>query len=84
MRLDREEIQAIAEALAPLTADILKREVCEWPEMAKSIPEAAAYAKVEESTIRNAIRDGRLPHFKCGHQVRIKLSDLFTVRGEDS
>ncbi len=84
MQLDQEEIAAIAAALAPLTADILRREICEWPEMAKSIPEAAAYVQVEEHTIRNAIRDGRLPHFKCGHQVRIRLSDLFRIGGANA
>ena len=79
MRLDPEEIEAIAEALAPKVADILERRLSELPDLAMSIPEAAAYVRVEEYSIRNAIRDGRLPHFKCGHQVRIKRSDLFRV-----
>lgn len=60
MRLEREEIEALADSLAHRVADILERRLCKLPELAMSIPEAAAYAKVEESTIRNAIRDGRL------------------------
>lgn len=81
MRLDADEITAIADALAPRVADIIERRLCQLPDLAMSIPEAAEYAKVEEHTIRNAIRDGRLPHFKCGHQVRIRRSDLFGVKG---
>lgn len=81
MKLDPEEIQAIAQALAPAVADIIEQRLCELPELAMSIPEAAAIARVEEHSIRNAIRDGRLPSFKCGHSVRIRRADLFTVKG---
>ena len=79
MRLDADEIRAIADALVPALADELERRLCQWPEMAMSVPEAAAYAKVEESAIRNAIAAGRLPCCKIGNAVRIKRSDLFRL-----
>ena len=80
MHLDAEEIKALAQALVPAVADALERRLCELPELAMSVPEAAAYIRVEETAIRNAIRDGRLPCCKIGHSVRIRRSDLFTVR----
>jgi len=82
MRLEPSEIQAIATELAPLVADILEQRLSELPELAMSIPEAAAYARVEEHAIRNAIRDGRLPAIKIGHSVRIRRCDLFGLGGE--
>ncbi len=81
MHLDPDEIAAIAEALAPAVANILERRLMDRPELAMSIPEAAAYVRVEPHAIRNAIAAGRLPVCKIGHQVRIRRSDLFTVRG---
>ncbi len=81
MQLDPSEIQAIADALAPRVADILERRLSELPELALSIPEAAAYVKIPEHTLRNAIRDGRLPAAKIGHQVRIRRCDLFNLQG---
>ena len=84
MKLDSAEIDAIADALAPRVAEILERRLSERPELAMSIPEAAVYAQVEEHTIRNAIRVGRLPCFKVGHSTRIRRADLFRVQGEGS
>lgn len=81
MRLEPSEIQAIADALAPMVADIVERRLSELPELAMSIPEAAAYVRVDETVVRSAIKAGRLPHCKIGHQLRIRRSDLFTVRG---
>lgn len=82
MRLEPDEICAIAEALAPLVADILEARLDERPEWARSIPEAAAFADVPEKTIRQAIEDGRLPVVRIGRQVRIRRSDLFALRGK--
>ncbi|MHC4406406.1 MAG: helix-turn-helix domain-containing protein [Planctomycetota bacterium] len=84
MRLDPPEIQAIAQALAPLVADELERRLSERPEWARSIPEAAAYAKVEPHVIRDAIADGRLPSIHVGRQIRIRRTDLFGLRNGDS
>lgn len=84
MHLDHHEIEALADALAPRVADILEQRLSERPELAMSIPEAAAYVRVEPHTIRNAIASGRLPVCKIGHAVRIRRCDLFTLRGENS
>lgn len=84
MRLDAEEIAAFAAALAPAVADIIERRLSERPELSMSIPEAAAYVRVEPHTIRNAIAAGRLPVCRIGNQVRIKRCDLFSIRGETS
>lgn len=82
MRLDPSEIEALADALAPKVAHIIERRLSEQPQLALSVPEAAAYIRVEQHAIRNAIAAGRLPVCKIGHQVRIRRSDLFTLRGE--
>jgi excisionase family DNA binding protein len=82
MRLDAAEIQAIAEALAPAVADILERRLTALPQLALSIPEAAAMIQAEPHVIRDAIADGRLPALRLGRSVRIRRSDLFRVRGE--
>ena len=79
MHLDPAEIEAIAESLAPKVADILERRFSEQPEWAMSIPEAAAWAKVEPHVIRDALAAGRLPCVKVGRQIRIRRSDLFGV-----
>ena len=80
MRLEPQEITDLANALAPLVADIILRQLNDLPELAKSIPEAAAFCQVEEYQIRDAIAAGRLPHIKIGRSVRIRRSDLFAVR----
>ena len=77
MRLEPDEVQAIAEARVQRVADILERRLGELPALAMSIPEAAAIARVEEHVVRDAIADGRLPAFKIGKSWRIKRSDLF-------
>lgn len=66
MKLDPQEIQAIAAELAPAVADILEHRLSERPEWARSIPEAAAFAQIEEHVVRDAIAEGRLPHIKIG------------------
>lgn len=81
MRLDRDEIDAIADALASRVADIISRRLSELPELAMSVPEAAEFARVDEATVRSAIKAGRLPCCRIGHQVRIRRADLFTLRG---
>lgn len=81
--LEPAEITAIVDALAPRLAEILEHRLSERPELAMSIPEAAAYVRVDEATIRSAIKAGRLPVCRIGHQVRIKRSDLFRVRGSE-
>lgn len=80
MILTDSEIAAIAQALAPVVADILEERFSRQPEWAFSIPEAAAYAQVEEHVIRDAIADGRLACIKIGRSIRIRRSDLFAVR----
>ncbi|MFH1921738.1 MAG: helix-turn-helix domain-containing protein [Planctomycetota bacterium] len=80
MKLDPDEIAAIAEALAPKVADILERRFSEQPQWALSVAEAASWAEVEPHVIRDAISDGRLPAVRIGRQVRIRRSDLFAVR----
>ena len=79
MKLDTEEITAIAEALAPRVADILERRLSEQPEWARSIPEAAAWLDVEPHVIRDAINDGRLPAARVGRQWRIRRRDLLGI-----
>ena len=76
-RVDPDEIQAIADSLAPRVAEILARKLESRPELALSIPEAAAIAKVDERTIRDACEAGRLRHLKIGRQIRIPRSELF-------
>ncbi|NLS97990.1 MAG: helix-turn-helix domain-containing protein [Planctomycetaceae bacterium] len=82
MRLDPEEIEAIAEALAPRVADILERRLSDLPQWAMSIPEVAAWARVEEYIVREAVRNGSLPCIKLGRSVRIKRSDIFRLMNE--
>jgi excisionase family DNA binding protein len=77
MHLDDTEVQAIAEAIAPRLADILERRLSETPQWAMSISEAATWAQVSEDSIRHAIKVGRLPVVRVGHNVRIRRSDLF-------
>ena len=57
MRLDADEITALADALAPLVADVLERRLSERPEWAMSVSEAAAWANVTEDAIRHAKLD---------------------------
>ena len=79
MKLDPDEIAAIADALAPRVAKILERRLSERPEWAFSIAEAAAWAQVEPQVIRRAIADGRLPCIRIGRSVRIRRADLFGI-----
>ena len=81
MRWDSDEIDALAETLAPKLVDLIVRRLEERPEWAMSIPEAAAWARVEPHVIRRAIADGRLPCLRIGRSVRIRRADLFRVRG---
>ncbi len=82
MRLEPEEITALADALAPRVADILERaRLAELPELAMSVPQAAAIARLEEHVIRDAIADGRLPAIRIGRSLRIRRSDLFRLKG---
>ena len=83
MKLDAEEIEAIAEALAGRVAEILERRFSERPEWAFSVSEAAAWLRVEPHVIRDAIADGRLPCIRIGRSVRIRRCDLFEVRPND-
>lgn len=80
MQLEPQEITAIAEALAPLVADILEQRLSERPEWAFSISEAAAWARVSEHVIRDAIADERLPCLRVGRSVRVRRCDLFRVK----
>ena len=82
MRLDPDEISAIAQSLAPLVADILERRLGKTPQWAMSISAAAAWANVPEDAIRHAIRAGKLPAIKIGNQIRIRRADLFVVKRE--
>jgi excisionase family DNA binding protein len=79
MRFDPDEIEAIADALAPRVADILEARLTEMPELAMSVAEAAAYCQVEPYCIRDAIEDGRLPALRLGRSVRIRRCDLFVM-----
>ena len=81
MQLDNAEITAIADALAPKVADILERRLSSRPEWAMSVSEAAAWARVEPHTIRDAIKVGKLACLKIGRSVRIRRSDLFGLGG---
>lgn len=80
MRLDPAEIDQIADALAGRVADILERRLSERPELACSIAEAAVIVNVAEHVIRDACEDGRLPCFRVGRAVRIRRSDLFSLK----
>ena len=80
MQFDPDEIDAIAEALAPRVAGLLAERLEQQPEWAFSVSQAAAWAQVEPHVIRDAISDGRLPAVRLGRQVRIRRSDLFAVR----
>ena len=80
MRFDPDELDAIAESLAPRVADLLAERLETQPEWAMSISEAAAWARVEPHVIRDAIDAGRLPALRVGRQVRIRRSDLFGIR----
>ncbi|HUT91916.1 MAG TPA: helix-turn-helix domain-containing protein [Thermoguttaceae bacterium] len=80
MKLDSDEITAIADALAPRVADILEARLSESPAWAMSIPEAAAWARVPEDAIRHAMKSGELPAVRIGRNVRIRRSDLFAIR----
>ena len=84
MRLDPPEISALAEALAPLVADLLEQRFSELPEWAFSVPQAAAWAQVEAHVIRDAVADGRLPCVRVGRSVRIRRCDLFRVHSNGS
>ena len=84
MRLDDDEIRALASALAPAVADLLERRLAERPEWAYSIAEAAAWADVAEHVVRDAIADGRLPCVRLGRQIRIRRSDLYGVRHDNT
>lgn len=83
MRLDPDEITALAESLASRVASILERRFSERPEWCFSPSEAAAWLQVDEHVVRHAIRAGKLPAVKLGNQVRIRRSDLFLVRGSN-
>lgn len=82
MQLDPQEIEAIAEKLAPKVASLIAQRLEERPELAMSIPEAAAIARVEQHVIRAAIQEGRLPHLRIGKSIRIPRSALFGLRGD--
>ena len=83
MRLDPQEIQAIAQALAPAVADILESRLSERPEWAFSVSEAAAYADVSEDSIRHGVKVGKIRSIKIGNNLRIRRSDLFAVRTDN-
>lgn len=82
MRLDEQEVQAIAAALAPRVADILEQRLSELPEWAMSIQEAAAWVRTETHVIRDAVTSGRLPCVQVGRTIRIRRSDLFGLNRE--
>jgi len=82
MQLDQHEIAELATALAPQVADILEARLTERPEWALSIPEAAAWARLAESVLRDAIAAGRLPCIRVGRQVRIRRCDLLRLQPE--
>ncbi len=81
MRLEQQEVEALAEALAPKVAGLLAERFERQPEWAKSVSEAAAWAEVPEHTVRDAVASGRLPCVRVGRQIRIRRSDLFGLRG---
>ena len=82
MKLEPEEIEALAEALAPMIADLLAERLEQRPEWSFSVAEAAAWAKVPEYVVRDAVADGRLPSLRIGRSIRIRRLDLFRVRGD--
>jgi excisionase family DNA binding protein len=82
MKLEPQEIQALAQALAPLVADLLDARLSERPELAYSIGEAAAWAQLPEHVVRDAIADGRLPVVHVGRQIRIRRCDLLRVESD--
>ena len=79
MRLEPEEIEALADALAPRVAAILEARLSESPAWAMSVAEAAAWARVPEDSVRHAIKTGALPVIHIGRNVRIRRCDLFKV-----
>jgi len=79
MKFEPDEINAIAESLAPRVADILEARLSESTTWAMSIPEAAAWARLPEDAVRHAIRTGRLPAVQVGRNVRIRRCDLFGI-----
>jgi len=81
MRLDPDEIRAIADALAPAVADLIERRLAERPEWAFSVAEAAAWADVSEDAIRHALKSGKLRRVKVGHNLRIPRADLLRLQG---
>lgn len=84
MKLDPEEITAVADALAPRVAALLEQRLDQRPEWCFSVSEAAAWLACPEHVVRDAIEDGRLPAVRIGRAVRIRRSDLFAVRGGKS
>ncbi len=80
MNLDPSEVQAIAESLAPLVANLLAERFESRPEWCFSVSEAASWLQVDEHVVRHAIRAGKLPAVRLGNQVRIRRSDLFLAK----
>ena len=84
MKLEPDELEALAASLAPLVAAKLAERLEESPQWAMSVPEAAAWAKLEEHCIRGDIDSRRLPCVRVGRQVRIRRSDLFSIRTKEA
>ena len=80
MQFDAQDIDALADALAPRIAETVVATLIERPEWAMSVQEAATWVSVPEHVIRDALKSGTLPCIRIGRSVRIRRSDLFALR----
>lgn len=57
----------------------LKKPAAHAPQELLTLRQAAAYAVVSVSTLRRWVRDGLLPVYRAGRQIRIDRADLVAV-----
>lgn len=81
MTFDRDDIQALAEAVAPMIRQTVDEQfrtllsATQYPEI-MTATEAADFLRVDVQTIRREAQKGTLPRLKVGRSYRFRKRDL--------
>lgn len=76
MRLDENEINAIAKEIAETIKPLLKDSKVPDEDKVLDVKALAEYLKVPQSWVRKKVASGKFPHFKSGKYLRFKKSKI--------
>ena len=78
--MKKNEIQLIKEIVKEILMDLMDdseiQSILDQDEKYLKVQEVSQYLSLGESTVRNLLKDGKLPYHRIGDSIRIKRSEL--------